>query len=373
MFFWVFRNPKKIILVTALISCFALWGMVKIDINNNFLDDLNDNSALKEDLNFFEQNFSGIRPFEMGIDLVDTSGNILDKNVLVEIEKVENYLKVEYGIGFILSPITIVKSINMALNGGKNDFYKLPESDSQMNKINRLINRYKNRRGVPVLLSNDQLHGRIAGKMKDLGSKKVGHLNDDLNDFISNNIDHSLLKFELTGAAELMDSSNSRIASYLIVGLGFAFLVIALVIGLIFRSGKVAIISLLPNFLPLLMIAGIMGIFNIELKVATALIFTIALGIAIDDTIHLLSRYKTEMTKTTSSMRALKTAYLSTGKAIILTSIILSSGFVVFTMSEFYSTFYIGLLVSITLLIALTSNLVILPLLISKFYKKKGF
>ena len=150
----------------------------------------------------------------------------------------------------------------------------------------------------------------------------------------------------------------------MILGLIFAFAVIAIVVGIMFRSPRIAILSLLPNVLPLLLLTTVMWITGIDLKISTSLIFTLAFGIAVDDTIHLLSKYKLERRKGRTHLYALKRSYLSSGKAIIVTSLILVGGFLTLLFSSFTSTFYMGLLVSVTLLIALALDLMIMPLII---------
>jgi predicted RND superfamily exporter protein len=149
-----------------------------------------------------------------------------------------------------------------------------------------------------------------------------------------------------------------------------AFLIIAVIVGLMFRSIKLAFLTLLPNILPLLMVTFVMWIGGIDLKISTSLIFTLAFGIAVDDTIHLLAKYKLEMKKGRSHVMALKRSYLSSGKAIIVTSLILIGGFLTLMFSSFASTFYMGLLVSVTLVLAVVLDLLIMPMIILYAGKK---
>ncbi len=153
-------------------------------------------------------------------------------------------------------------------------------------------------------------------------------------------------------------------------GLAIAFAVIALIVGFMFKSIKMIFISLIPNIFPLLMIAGVMGWSGIGLKVSTSIIFTIAFGIAVDDTIHFLTKLRLELAKGKSLPYAIKRTFIGTGKAIIVTSLILCGGFLTLIGSDFLSVFYIGLLISITLLMAVLADLFLLPLLIFWFYGK---
>jgi len=159
----------------------------------------------------------------------------------------------------------------------------------------------------------------------------------------------------------------------MIKGLGIAFSVVALIAGILFRSVRMIFITIIPNVIPLVIVAGIMGFTSIDLNLSTSIIFTIAFGIAVDDTIHLISKFKIEINKNKSLLYALKRTYFSTGKAVIVTSIILSGGFLTLILSSFGGTFYTGLLVSLTLFFALVIDLTLLPALLILFFKKFWF
>ncbi len=154
-------------------------------------------------------------------------------------------------------------------------------------------------------------------------------------------------------------------------GLFFAFLVVACVVGIMFKSWKMTIVCLIPNFFPLLLILGIMGFAGIDLKVSTSIIFTIAFGIAVDDTIHFMSKLRLQLAKGRSMLYAVKRTFISTGKAIVVTSIILCGGFLTLVLSNFLGTFYIGLLISLTLLFAVLADLLLLPVLIIYLFPKE--
>jgi predicted RND superfamily exporter protein len=170
--------------------------------------------------------------------------------------------------------------------------------------------------------------------------------------------------FNITGTAHLIDVNNSYISKNVLEGLLIAFGVIGLIVGFMFRSIKLVLFSLIVNVMPLLMIGGIMGLMGIDLKMSTAIIFTIAFGIAVDDTIHFLSKLRHELKQGKSMLYAMKRSYLSTGKAIMVTSLILCGGFLTLALSDFLGTANIGKLISLTLLFAVLSDLVLLPALL---------
>ena len=174
-----------------------------------------------------------------------------------------------------------------------------------------------------------------------------------------------------TGMAYLIDRNNERLSGQLIGGLSIAFLLIAGIMALVFRDLRMVLIALIPNVLPLLFVGAIMALAGIAIKVSTAIIFTIAFGIAVDDTIHMLGKLRIELRKGKSMRYAMKRAFLSTGKALIVTSIMLCSGFVALVFSGFASVFYLGLLVGSTLALALIADLLLLPVLVLMFLRER--
>ena len=168
----------------------------------------------------------------------------------------------------------------------------------------------------------------------------------------------------ITGKSLLLDKSNEVITYNLGYGLFTALIVVAIMMGILFKSVRMALIALVPNVLPLFLVAGIMGLFGVGLKMSTAVIFTVSFGIAVDDTIHFLSRLNTEMKKTSSLPEALKITYYSTGRAIMITSLILVLGFGVLMFSEFTTNFITGFFVSLSLLFAVFADLFLLPVLL---------
>jgi predicted RND superfamily exporter protein len=365
----IFKYKRHTIVITSLLLILSGIGIYKLETNNYLLDDLSEKSSLKKDMRFFESQFAGIRPFEMGFSIKDTSLTIFNIDVAKEIDTVQFYLENVYGAKMSYSSMTIAKEINRSINGGNQEFYRVPKTVKEMKNVKKYFTTSIGDDVISTLLTKDFKNGRITGKIHDLGQRKVSKLNNSLQDFIDANI--SLINFRITGAPDMMDKTNAYISSHIIKGLTFSFLVVALLMGIIFRSLKIALISLIPNVLPLLFVAGLMGLIGVDLKFSTVVIFTIGFGIAVDDTIHLLVRYKYELPRSKNSKESLYKSILTTGKALIITSFILSSGFLTFLLSDFSSTFYIGLLISITLLFALISDLFLLPILIIYFDKKK--
>ncbi|WP_439882896.1 efflux RND transporter permease subunit [Pontibacter sp. MBLB2868] len=365
---YILRKPALILSVSAGLTLISLVGISMIKVDTTLLEDLGDEDPIILDFKYFEQKFSGVRPFELHL-IAAPGHSVYDYEVLKEIDEIERYLYNSYGLNFITSPVTLVKTINRAQNGGLNDYYRLPANKQQLQRIRRQLETFKNRSELRNVVTPDATEGRLTGKMTDIGSAAATDLNDSLRAFISSHVNPQYLRTRLTGSALLLDKNNEYVTMNMMQGLLIAFGVIALIVGMIFRSFRMVLISLVPNIIPLLMIGGIMGFLGINLTVSVSIIFTIAFGIAVDDTIHFLSKLKLELNAGKSLPYAIKRSFISAGKAIIITSCILMGGFMTLVFSSFDGTFYVGLFVSLTLLFAVIADLFLLPVLILYFYK----
>ncbi|MBD80122.1 MAG: hypothetical protein CL840_14510 [Crocinitomicaceae bacterium] len=371
LFLWLVPNRMKIfgtVLLFMLVSFVGLWNL---EFNNKFLEDFASDDNMRTDYEFFEDNFSGFRPYELSLWIKDSTKNFYDFEVVQEIDKIEKGLKDIYGAGFIVSPNTFIKGTRRALNGGKNDQFKLPESERELKKVKRSIRRLP-RVNLRSYLTDSKKEARINAKIKDFGGKQTRVLNQEFEDYMEANVNTEVIGYRVTGMPFLVDKTNEFLANNIVLSLLIAFIVISLIMGMLFQSLRMIIIAILPNVLPLLVIAGLMGILGINIKISTSIIFAIAFGIAVDDTIHFMSKLRIELNKGRSIIYSLKRTYLSTGKAIIVTSLILCSGFLILVASNLSSTFYIGLLVSTTLLFAVLSDLFFLPVLVLIFYQNPG-
>ena len=371
LFLWLIPNRMKIfgaVLLLMLVSFVGLWNL---EFNNKFLEDFASDDNMRADYEFFEDNFSGFRPFELSLWITDSNKNFFDYDVVLEIEKIEKGLEQVYGAGFIISTNTFIKGTRRALKGGKNSEYKLPENEKELKKVKRSIRRLP-RVNLRSYLTDDKKFARINAKVKDVGGKQMRVLNEEFSKHMEANVDTDLVGYRVTGMPFLVDKTNEFLANNIVLSLLIAFFVISLIMGMLFQSFRMIIIAVLPNLLPLLVIAGLMGILGISIKISTSIIFAIAFGIAVDDTIHFMSKLRIELNKGKSIIYALKRTYLSTGKAIIVTSLILCSGFLILVASDLSSTYYIGLLVSTTLLFAVLSDLFFLPVLVLIFYQNPG-
>lgn len=367
LFFWVIRHGKQIALATCLLILVSTWGLFKIIPNQKLLDDLADKEPVKQDFMFFEEHYGGVRPLEIDITVINNNKTIWSYDVMQQLNRVDSFITKTYAPGFLVSPVGIVKLIN---EGYDND-YKLPNDTADYNRDIKFIQQNKTHKEFKKLATLNGKHSHISGKIKDYGSLKVDEYNEQLTQFIKQHTDTNTVKFTITGTTNLIDLNNKYLVQNTMQGLLTGILALALLTFIIHRSFKMVLVFLIPNVVPLLIMAGIMGIMGIPLKASTAIFFSIAFGIATDDTIHFISRFKLELQKNTSPLRAFKHTYAETGKPVFLTTLILLGGFISLVLSDFESIRLFGLLTCLTLLVALLAEIVLLPVLLMVLFKKK--
>jgi predicted RND superfamily exporter protein len=361
--FWIFRNQKTIIVTSSLLVVLSIIGVYKIKVNNILLEDLSDTVKIKQDFIFFDAHYSGARPLELAIQIKGKDKTIWDYEVMSQLNELDVFLKKEYQAGFMYSPAMLTKTLNKALNDEISGEGKFPNKEDYEVIKEQLIKNKKNK-DIKRIITVDGKFARINGKIRDVGSIVVNERNKHLQEFIKAHINSNDIEIKITGAAHLIDRNNEYMVSNMTQGFLFSIIVIAFLTYLLHRSWRMVIVFILPNFIPLLIIAGIMGFAGIELKAATSLVFSIAFGVATDDTIHFISRLKIELGYGKSLVYAFKRTYFETGKPILLTTFILMGGFVSLMVSDFQSTFYFGFLICITIIVAVIADIFLLPVLL---------
>lgn len=367
LLYLILKWKKTVAFSAIVLAVVSIIGIFNIKVNSFILEDVENDNPMRLSFNWFADNFSGIRPFEMEVTVNDTTKSFFSQDVVKELDKLENYLTQVYGVTSIISSNTVLKIANFSTSFNEDESYVLPKSKRKLKQLEKEIKKHSEGK---VLFSDDFKKSRLSGRAKDLGSVVYFEKNDQLNKFINDQIDSKLIAVRLTGSAELIDKNIKSLSYNLMGGLIIAFIVIIIIVGIVFKSLRMIVIALIPNILPLLLIGGIIGFFGIDMKISTSIIFTIAFGIAVDDTLHFLNKLKIELSKGKPLAIAVRRTFISTGKAVILTTIVLCAGYISLVGSSFLGTFYIGLLVSITLFLAVICDLFLLPILILKFYKK---
>ncbi len=358
---WVFT-------VSALVLVVAAGFAMRVRINSALLDDLSKNDPVRRDFAFFETHFAGVRPFELELKPVP-GRDLYDLAVLRETDKIGHYLTTTYGLRFAASPATLVRSVRKALHGGGLAEYRLPADSAELHGLRNTLKTFRKRPEFRALATPDGRAGRLTGRMADVGSIRADALNAGLRRFLHSAVDSTVLQTRLTGSANLIDKNNESLTLNMITGMSIDVVMVTLIVLVLFRSWRMTAVVLIPNLLPIIIVAGVMGAAGVNMKVSTSIIFTIAFGIAVDDTIHFISKLRLTLGHEPNLFKAVRRTYLLAGKAVIVTSLILVGGFCTLLFSSFDGTFYVGLLIGLTLLFGVVAELTLLPLLILYFYK----
>jgi predicted RND superfamily exporter protein len=357
---------------TIILTLISFIGIYKININGYVVDDLPKNSQILTDLRFFEKNVKGILPLEISVDTKRKNG-ILTISTLTKIDKMERMIATYPEFSRSISLNTGLKYASQAFYNGDSAFYRLP-TDIEKNFI--LAYAANSGKGNGNMLTNfvdkDKQTARISFQMADVGSKRLDALLLELKPRIDSILTPKRFDVTLTGSSIIFSKGTDYLLRHLFESIGLAIALISLLRLAQFKSLGIMFISLLPNIVPLIITAGLMGFFNIALKPSTILIFTIAFGLASDQTIYFLTRYQQELTLTNYSVtKVVSDTIRETGVSMTHIALILFFGFGIFTASTFGGTVVLGLLLSITLIVALVFNLTLLPALMLWLDKKK--
>lgn len=368
----VHRRRPVIYLSAAVLVIFSLVGMSKVHTVSFMVDDIPEESAIKKDLEWFEANFSGIMPLEIVVDLGKrfTAGADLPK--LQRIDRFERFLEEQKDISKPISLVSFMKALRQAYYNGSPSQYVLPAGPDLQRFASYLPGSQEaNNPLLNSFIDSTRQKFRISMQVADIGSDKMDSL---VNQVIRPQIDSILsyspirgdtLRATITGTTPLFIQGNKFLVRNLKFSLLLAFLLIAVTMGLLFSNFRMIVISLIPNIIPMMITAGLMGYFGIPLKPSTVLIFSITFGISVDYSIHFLAKYRQELHARKFFVPiAVSNSILEVGKSMVYTSIILFAGFVIFTGSSFGGTIALGTLTSTTLLIAMLTNLTLLPSLI---------
>lgn len=364
-------NHRRVLIIWGAVTVVGLIGMVQITSNNYLMDDLSPKEPLKKDFDYLDKHYGGVRPFELSVTLKDPSRTVWDMDVLEQVDSVEQYIEDVYHAEIKTSLVSALKVFNRSANNGSEEYYSLPTSKRKIKRYRQILRMANSGKFIRTFVDSTEKVMRIGGSLGDVGNVEVTRRNLKLEKFLKAKEKSGLVDYQVTGTAHLIDKNISYLSSSLVQGLLVSILIVALTIGFIYRSWTIMVISIIPNIIPLIVIAGIMGYVGIELKTTTAIIFTISFGIAVDDTIHFLGKFKYELMKDKGKLYALKRSYLTTGKAMILTTLILCAGFFLLVFSSFLGTFYMGVMLCITLFVALLADMTLLPVLLLVFYKPK--
>lgn len=364
------RRPRRIALGGLAVLALCLFGISRITTNYSIIKNMPMGEKITEDFLFFEENLTGFRPMEFAV-YAQGDRQVTDFAVVQEIEKIEQYLRQYPYLQAIASVTAIYKSIHQMYGNNSPAAYRLPEDSARYVRYKALADRLP-RQTTNVLVSRDGAKARITSRVNDIGADSIKAFGARFDRWVAKEVDSSVVKVVRTGTGLIIDKNAEYVRRNLLQGLGLAIFIVSVLMALLFRNARMLLISLVPNLFPLVLAGGLLGFLGIELEAGVSIVFAVIFGIAVDDTIHFLSKYKLARDKGLSREEALQVTFTETGKAITLTSIILFFGFLVMLFSIHPPSVTIGLLISVTLLSALVSDLLLIPLLIRWLMPDEG-
>jgi predicted RND superfamily exporter protein len=379
---WVFINKKTVYLATGIALIFSVIGIAKLKTQSFIVDDLPKKDKIYTDLRFFESNFRGIMPLEILVDTKKKNG-IAGSRALSVYEKVSSFSAYIASYPEMARPLSLAEGLKFAKQGfydGDSNNYSMPNAFDgafmadylKPSKGNSPAKGSLEKLMSSFIDSNKQIT-RISVNMADVGSMRMPILIDSLEAHVPDYFDTSKVSVQLTGSSITFLEGSRFIIKGLKESIFWAFLFISLCMLYLFRSFRILLCSLIPNLIPLVMTAGLMGWMGIAIKPSTVLVFSVALGIAIDITIRFLVNYKQELPHFNGKVHETVVQTIrETGISIVYTSLVLIAGFIIFVFSGFGSTQALGWLTSFTLLVATLTNLILLPVLLLLAAKKKS-
>jgi predicted RND superfamily exporter protein len=372
MVYLVSSYRTRIYWASVIIVILGFYGVSKLTTTGSLVDDIPKEDVMYQDLLYFEHHFKGVLPLEITIDTKKKRG-VLKMSFIRKLGKLETQVLAKYPeLSKPLSIADLVKFSKQAFYNGNPKKYSLP-SNQEANFIMQYLPKMDTgkRTLINSFVDKDLELTRVTVQMKNLGTKEIEQLRDSLEPQIDQLFPPKKYDVHITGTGVVFLEGTKYLVKNLMQSLLLALFVIGLLMAMLFSSARMVIISLIPNLIPQLLTAAMMGYFGIPIKPSTILIFSIALGISVDNTIHFLSRYRLHLKMNDWKIsKSVILALRETGYSMINSSIVLFFGFYIFTFSQFGGTKSMGYLISFTLLVALLSNLFLLPSLLLTLDKR---
>lgn len=364
-------HRTAIYVVTIVLVLTGFYGISLLKTTGRIVDDIPKRDQLYKDLEFFERNINGVMPLEISIDTKKPNG-VLRLSTLRKIEQLQEVLATYPELSKPLSVAEVVKFAKQAFYGGNEKMYALPNSQEK-NFIMQYVPKMegKQRTIINSFVDTTLRYTRISVQMANIGTTEIKRIKDELRPQIDSIFPPDHYDVKITGTSVVYLKGTNYLVKNLLTSLILALVVISILMALLFTSARMVMISMAPNLIPQIMTAAMMGFLAISVKPSTILIFSIALGISVDNAIHFLSRYRLQLRINDWNIKISVIRALSeTGFSMIYSSVVLFFGFIIFTLSSFGGTEALGYLIAFTLLVALLSNLFLLPSLLLTLDKR---
>lgn len=360
----VSNHRPAIYALSVVIIGLSVWGITKIRTTGNFTDDIPDSDRMIVDLKFFEKHFHGVMPFEITIDTKKKNG-VMKLSTFRKIDELQQELKKYPEFARPLSIAEVLKFSKQAFYGGDSNEYRLPSNEEIAFLLPYAQNTNLKASASSSFLDSSRQVTRISAQMADIGTTEMARITGELRPKVDSLFPPDKFDVKFTGSSIIFLKGTDYLIENLLMSLLAAIVLISGLMYFMFYSFKMLLISVIPNVIPLLFTAGLMGFYGISLKSSTILVFNIAYGITVDSAIHFFSRYGLDLKVHNNRIRpAVIDSMQDTSISIIYTSIILLLGFCIFIFSTFGGTIALGFLISVTIFVGLFTNLFLLPSLL---------
>ncbi len=359
------QNYRKIVYITTVVIIgVGIYGITLMKSSGYMVDDIPEHDPVYKDLRFFENNFQGLLPLEIMID-TKKQGGVMQLSTFGKIDQLEKRLEKYPELSTPTSLLNLLKFSKQAFYNGREDYYSLPNNREKNFILQYASTGEENAHLLHSFIDSTQQTTRISIRVKDVGTKRMDELYADFKADVDSVFTADNYNVIVTGSSIISFLGTKYLLRNLVMSLTLAILLISTFMAIMFTSWRMVIMSLTPNIIPLIFTAAIMGFTGIPIKASTILVFSIAFGISVDNTIHFLAKYRQELKITNWDIhKSVLLALKETGVSMLYTSIVLFFGFGIFTVSSFGGTQAMGVLVSLTLVVAVTSNLIVLPSLL---------
>lgn len=358
------NHRNAVYAVASIILTLSIIGISKMDNSGYMVDDIPESDPIYQDLKYFEHHMGGLMPLEIMIDTKKPNG-VMNLKTLKKLDELEKCFATYPELAAPLSLSKLVKVARQAYYNGSPKHYRLPSNMEKNVILSYATKGESNANLLHAFLDSTRQVTRMSVFMADVGTDRMDSIYTRLNADVARIFPADRYETTVTGSSVIFFKGTQYLVENLFVSLALAIMLIAIFMSIMFSSWRMVVVSLIPNILPLLFTAAIMGYFGIPIKASTILVFSVAFGISVDDTIHFLAKYRQELSVFNWNIsKSVKMALHETGVSMIYTSTVLFCGFATFSVSNFGGTVAMGILVSLTLLVAMTSNLVLLPSLL---------
>ncbi len=363
-FVFLFRR-NYVYVITLIILIISGFGILRLKTTGRIVDDIPHKDVLFTDLMFIEKHFKGVMPFEIAIDTRKAKG-VQKMSTIQSIDDLQKELEAYPELSKPLSIAEVLKFAKQAFYNGNEKMYSLPNSNERNFILSYVPTAKKGERNIlNSIVDSTGQYTRISTRMANIGTNDIERIQKELSPKVDSIFPKDKFDVQFTGTSVVFLKGTDYLDKDLFTSLLLAILIISLLMALLFTSARMIIVSLIPNLIPLIMTAAMMGYFGIPIKPSTVLIFSIALGISVDNTIQFLSRYRLQLKQSKWAIRESVIAAISeTGFSMVYSSVVLFFGFAIFVLSSFGGTQSLGYLIGFTLVVALLSNLFVLPSLI---------